>query len=119
MPSIAVLVNGEEFVGPLATELDTMLRSLNVRAVPCRDGQAVGQDTDVRVFDVQPIKGLEFEAVFFVGIDELAEGAPRLFDKYLYVGATRARTYLGLTCSGNALPEKIAKLEDQFVRDWS
>jgi len=63
-------------------------------------GQTVGQDNDVRVFDVQHIKGLEFEAVFFVDVDELAERLPTLFDRYLYVGATRAATYLGLTCAG-------------------
>ena len=31
----------------------------------CPDGKVVGQETAVRVFDVQHIKGLEFEAVFF------------------------------------------------------
>jgi hypothetical protein len=55
--------------------------------VPCLLGQLAGQDNDVRVFDVQHIKGLEFEAVFFIGIDRLAERQQDLFEKYLYVGA--------------------------------
>lgn len=41
----------------------------NIRAVACSRGHLAGQDDDVHVFDVQHIKGLEFEAVFFVGVD--------------------------------------------------
>ena len=61
---------------------------------------------------------IEFEAVFFVGIDELAARQPQLFDKYLYVGATRAATYLGITCSSAELPGRIAPLEKVFANSW-
>ena len=94
LPPIAVLVSNEEDVIPLADALSEKLASKNIRAVPCPRGNLAGQDNDVRVFDVQHIKGLEFEAVFFVGLDRLAEQQPELFDKYLYVGATRAAMYL-------------------------
>jgi hypothetical protein len=60
---------------------------------------------------------LEFESVFFVGIDHLTESHPDLFDKYLYVGSTRAATYLGLTCTGS-LPKVLESLRSHFVRDW-
>ena len=70
------------------------------------------------VFDVQHIKGLEFEAVFFVSVDELALRQPELFDKYLYVGSTRAATYLGLTCGGPELPSSINELTNLFKPDW-
>ncbi len=56
--------------------------------------------------------------MFFLGIDRLAEREPELFDKYLYVGATRAATYLGLTCN-EALPARIAHLGPRFGSDWS
>jgi hypothetical protein len=118
MPSIAVLVNDEEDVIPVAAALDAALIEKNIRAVACSRGQTVGQENDVRVFDVQHIKGLEFEAVFFVSVDELAKRFPALFDKYLYVGATRAAYYLGLTTSGPALPLKLAALEDAFHERW-
>jgi hypothetical protein len=118
MPSIAVLVNDEEDVVPVATALDAALTDKNIRAVPCSRGQTVGQENDVRVFDVQHIKGLEFEAVFFVSVDELATRFPALFDKYLYVGATRAAYYLGLTTSGPSLPPKLLSLEDAFYERW-
>lgn len=118
MPSTAIFVNSEEDVAPLAERLDRILVDNNLRVVACSQGEIVGQDTDIRVFDIQHIKGLEFEAVFFVGVDGLAEKHPSLFDKYLYVGATRAATYLGLTCN-QKLPNVIESLRPQFTTDWS
>lgn len=114
LPSIALLVNAEEQVQGVAAMLDSELSAHNIKAVPCPLGQTVGQDNDVRVFSVQYIKGLEFEAVFFLGIDELAEQEPELFDKFLYVGATRAATYFGITCSTTQLPKRIQQLRPLF-----
>lgn len=118
LPSIAVLVNREDEVQPLADALDAALSGHNVRCVPCHGGQVRGNDNDVRVFDVQHIKGLEFEAVFFVGVDELAGAKPTLFDKFLYVGATRAAMYLGLTASSVELPPRLLPLSAAFGPHW-
>ncbi|QMV61522.1 ATP-binding domain-containing protein [Pseudomonas berkeleyensis] len=117
MPSIAVLVPSEKHVKPMAEALTEQLESINLRAVACVDGQTLGDETDVRVFDMQHIKGLEFEAVFFVGVDELATTKPELFERYLYVGATRAATYLGVTCH-HALPARLKALQQRFVESW-
>jgi superfamily I DNA/RNA helicase len=68
------------------------------------------------VFDIQHIKGLEFEAVFFVGIDLLAERMPDLFQRFFYVGATRAATYLGITCQGD-LPARLEATRPHFKTD--
>lgn len=119
LPSVAVLVNSEEEVMPLAAALNAVLEGLNVQCVGCPNGQAVGQDNDVRVFDVRHIKGLEFEAVFFIGVDELAEQKPDLFEKFLYVGATRAATYLGLVSRNAEPPQPLKRLEGMFAREWS
>jgi superfamily I DNA/RNA helicase len=62
---------------------------------------------------IQHIKGLEFEAVFFVGIDRLAERIPDLFHRFFYVGVTRAATYLDVTCEG-ALPKQLEPLRSNF-----
>lgn len=113
LPSIAVLVNSEELVTALSNRLNDELSDENIQAVACPNGQVMGNDNDVRVFDIQHIKGLEFEAVFFIGIDELAREIPDLFDKYLYVGSTRAATYLGMTCY-ETLPEKLKPLKEEF-----
>jgi superfamily I DNA and RNA helicase len=98
--------------------LSKALEPQSLRAVACPEGRVIGQESNVRVFDVQHIKGLEFEAVFFVGVDELAVHRPTLFDRYLYVGATRAATYLGLTCTGSNMPDIVEHLADQFGDRW-
>ena len=117
LPSIAVLVNSEREVRLITKALQEELIKQNIVVIPCLDGQVRGQDSAVRVFNVQHIKGLEFEAVFFVGLDQLSKSKPDLFDKYLYVGATRASTYLGITCE-EKLPASIAGLEELFASDW-
>lgn len=117
LPSIAIFVNGEDDVKPISESLNRELIEDNIQVMPCPNGQVIGQDNDVRVFDVQHIKGLEFEAAFFIGVDKLANLQPDLFDKYLYVGATRAATYLGITCN-TGLPDRISSLRPMFVLDW-
>jgi UvrD-like helicase family protein len=59
------------------------------------------------------IKGLEFEAVFFVGTDRFAERLPDLFDRFFYVGVSRAATYLGVTCEG-VLPNRLELVRGHF-----
>lgn len=115
--TIAVLVNEEEQVEPLALELNDRLEEINLSAVACKDGKVVGNDRDVRVFNIQHIKGLEFEAVFFVDLDRTVSKHPDLFSKYLYVGATRAATYLGVTFTGQ-VPKQIEPLLHHFGEEW-
>ncbi|MNU42880.1 hypothetical protein D3C71_316490 [compost metagenome] len=118
LPSLAVLVNTEQEVAPLAERLGQALEHRNIRCTPCLGGQSTGDDGDVRVFDIQHIKGLEFEGVFFVGVDHLASERPSLFNKYLYVGATRAAMYLGMTTEGD-LPAELGPIADAFGTDWT
>jgi hypothetical protein len=118
LPSTAIFVNAEAEVQGLADALYAELEDSNLQVVACPKGQVMGQDTDVRVFDIQHIKGLEFEAVFFVGLDRLAANQPALFDKYLYVGTTRAATYLGLSCDGG-LPPAMEALRPHFAGHWA
>jgi DNA helicase IV len=118
VPSIAVLVNQESELQPLADALNIALNEVSIRAIPCPKGQSVGEEGNVRIFEVQHIKGLEFEAIFFVDIDTLAREEPELFERYIYVGATRAATFLGLTCGGNALPAALAPVAADFASHW-
>lgn len=113
MPTVAVLVGSEAEVEPVAKALNACLDGMSLQARACREGEVLGDTSDVRVFDVRHIKGLEFEAVFFVGVDLLAKANPELFDRYLYVGATRAATYLGVTCNGD-LPDKLEGVRSEF-----
>ena len=117
IPSTAVFVNSEDQVQVIGDLLGQELEKYNINVVPCLKGQTTGQDNDVRVFDIQHIKGLEFESVFFVSIDDLFIKNTELFDKYLYVGVTRAANYFGCTCK-QELPKKIESLKPFFVSDW-
>jgi DNA polymerase III delta prime subunit len=117
LPTIAVLVNNESEVKLMANLLSKNLEELNLKAVACEEGKSLGEGTDVRVFDIQHIKGLEFEAVFFAGLDKLAVDKPEIFDRYLYVGATRAATYLGIVCY-DSIPEKLMSIRENCVLNW-
>lgn len=118
LPSIAVLVTREEDVEPIAAALNEALTPFNIQCGACPKGQVRGQDDQVRVFDVQHIKGLEFEAVFFVDVDKLATDRAEVFEKFLYVGATRAAMYLGMTSSAPDLPAVMLPLSEEFIADW-
>lgn len=116
-PSIAIFVPSEDQVQPVAQALNRALQEQNFRVVPCPNGQVVGHQNEIRVFDIQHIKGLEFEAVFFIDLDMLADERADLFPGYLYVGSTRAATYLGITCL-KALPPILNPIRDTFVSGW-
>ncbi|PDT12932.1 ATP-binding domain-containing protein [Rhizobium sp. M1] len=117
LPSIAVLVNSEDDVEPLALQLSKMLRDINYSAEACKDGKSIGSEKTVRVFDIQHIKGLEFQAAFFMDMDSLIQKKPGLFNKYLYVGATRAATYFGLTFT-KEVPTEMVPLSEHFLEGW-
>ena len=57
IPTIAVLVNDEVEVGPLAEALNECLKEINLAAVPFKEGKFVGNDRDVRVFNVRHNQG--------------------------------------------------------------
>lgn len=113
LPSIAIFVDGDNRIDPLVNDLRPFLAERNLAVVGCKEGRVVGDDREVRVFDVRYIKGLEFEAVFFVGVDRLAESLGSLFDHLFYVGASRAATYLGVTSEG-PLPRVLTAVRDHF-----
>ncbi len=118
LPTIAILVADGAALDPLADALSVKLGDMNIRAVACPKGLVKGQPGDVRIFEVEHIKGLEFEAVFFMDIDRLNHHEPDLFVRYVYVGATRAATFLGLGCKGRALPETLSEFEHSLLQAW-
>jgi len=116
-PSIAVFVPDEDKVEVVAAELRTALAETNIDVEACVKGQVLGQAGRVRVFAVEHIKGLEFEAAFFHSLQDLSRGAPELLDKFLYVGATRAATFLGLSCTGEP-PRALAAAVEGLGGSW-
>ena len=113
VPSIAIVVDGDEKIDPLISNLRPILLRQNLDVLGCKEGRMMGLESQIRVFDVQYIKGLEFEAVFFVGVDRLVASHSDLFENYLLIGVTRAATYLGLTCEGS-LPSALESLRSHL-----
>ena len=120
IPSIAILVPEEEYVKPVAENLQKMLNlKTTIKVQACLEGQTKGNEKAVRVFDIKHIKGLEFEAAFFVAVDKLEKIYPDLLWNYLYVGATSATTFLGVSYE-EILPKSIEdNLLPYFVDTWS
>lgn len=118
LPSIAVFVPSESQIREVADELRDALRDTNIEVMPCPGGQVLGRENHVRIFAVEHIKGLEFEAAFFHSVQELAHDMPDLFDKFLYVGATRAATFLGIACAGQ-LPLLLQKATQGLADNWA
>ncbi|UWQ24113.1 hypothetical protein K3553_14265 [Leisingera aquaemixtae] len=116
-PSVAVFVPDEDKVEIVATELRAALAETNIDVEACVKGQVLGQAGRVRVFAVEHIKGLEFEAAFFHSLQDLCRDAPELLDKFLYVGATRAATFLGLSCTGEP-PWALAAAVEGLGSSW-
>lgn len=118
LSSMAVLVSSEQEVGEIAKNLEERLPA-TVPVTACHEGKMIGTDAGVRVFDIQHIKGMEFEAAFFVGVDDLLERLPDLYSKFLYVGATRAATFLGFTCRSESCPEEFEDLAALMCEGWN
>ena len=70
----------------------------------------------MRIFNVEHIKGLEFEAAFFHDFGRTAARFPDLTEKLLYVGLSRASLYLGITVVGR-VPELLISLDDLLEED--
>ena len=119
LPSIAIFVNGDDKIDAIVSAAKGPLRDVSIEIIGCPEGRSVGDEQEVRVFDIRHIKGLEFEGVFFLGLDDFAELEPELFHRFLYVGITRAATYLGITCRGE-LPSRLVPVRSLFsLGGWS
>lgn len=117
LPTTAILVKDDDVAQRLAEALNSDLEESNLRVDACIGGRTIGEGNNIRIFSIEHIKGLEFEAVFFVGADEIAQKHPKLFEKYLYVGLTRAATYLGLTCA-STLFDPLISIKKEFQGSW-
>jgi len=113
LPSIAILVPEKSMVKKLESELASRVENIPISGH--EEAGNLGRDQEIRIFPVQYVKGLEFEAAIFVGVDVLKSLEPELFSRYLYVGATRAATFLGITADTN-LPKEIKKYG--YVNSW-
>jgi uncharacterized ubiquitin-like protein YukD len=97
LPSIAIFVPEENDIDSVYEAVHEQLYEVSIDVEKCKEGKVLGTGSKVRIFSVEFIKGLEFEGVFLIGIDDIYKKSADLLDKYLYVGLTRATTFLGVT----------------------
>jgi hypothetical protein len=116
LPTTAILVPTPTDVEPLKTVLLPLLRTNGLELDASQGGQNLGDSARVRIFPVEHIKGLEFEAVFYVGLDRMAEIHKDLIDKYVYVGLSRARSFLGVVFE-RQFPTRLKCIEHHFQHD--
>jgi hypothetical protein len=105
LPSVAVIAP-QRLVGPLSEALARLLAPIEVEIL--LPGRATDRPSVVRILTPAQARGLEFEAVLLV--DPEPGG--------LYLGATRAATYLGLCLTGALAPE-LEFLRSRTVVDWA
>lgn len=108
IPSIAIFVPTNELVLSFAKDLKNcdMLADFGIDVQGVTEEGGLMQKGKVGIFNIQNIKGLEFEAVFFIDIDQIEDSNPELLQKYVYVGLSRAAYYLYLTYQ-TKLPEGL------------
>lgn len=108
IPSIAIFVPTNELVLSFAKDLKNcdMLADFGIDVQGITEEGGFMQKGKVGIFNIQNIKGLEFEAVFFIDIDRIEDSNPELLQKYVYVGLSRAAYYLFITYH-NKLPDGL------------
>ena len=117
-PSIAIFVANESDISAFTMSINNHqgLQDSGISAIDCPMGRVLGSANNVRVYSVKYIKGLEFEAVFFVDTDKIESEQKELVEKYLYVGLSRATYFLAITAIGN-LPKGLDILRSDLVED--
>lgn len=122
IPSIAIFLPNENQLEGFANKLGNLdtLSDVGILVKACRNGEVLGDKNTVRIFSIDKIKGLEFEAVFFHNLDELQNQnlSNDLLLKYLYVGLSRATFYLGLTVSED-LESDLSFLSESFEKNYT
>jgi DNA helicase IV len=91
-------------------ECDNLVKA-GIQVKVCSDNTLEGEKT-LRIFPIDQVKGLEFEAVFFYDIDEIEETS--LINRYLYVGISRASMCLAVTSNGKS--DKITHMLRQYFK---
>ena len=113
VPTIAIFTKNKAKADELKEALDDCdnLVRAGIDVKVCSDNTLEGEKT-LRIFPIDQVKGMEFEAVFFYDIDDIEETT--LINKYLYVGLSRASMYLAVTSNGTS--KSISNLLQQYFK---
>ena len=118
--------NIEELIG-VAKKMETLEGFLEHVSLFSIDDKYDPTEDRVNLMTIHTAKGLEFEAVFVVGLEEglfphtLSREAEHLEEerRLYYVAITRARTHLYLTLAGRRLifGERVSNIPSRFLRE--
>ncbi len=111
MPSVAVFVGDDENIDELIERFEDLDLLNGISIMNCSGGRLLEREDTVRVFNLQEVKGMEFEVVFFHNIDKAIEDrdSEKLLRRYLYVGISRATTHLAATFNNEDGYENIIR----------
>jgi len=121
IPNIALFVKDADAIRAYADALNNhnVLYDHQIAVKGCIGEGEIGSSEYVRVFNISLIKGMEFESVFFIDVDEYEDASMAILDKLIYVGVSRATYYLAITLKDH-FPKILYPIKDQFVAgDWS
>lgn len=122
LPSIAIFVKDKE----AGNQLEGLLRSSSklmqagIEVADCtNDDYILEQSNKVRIFEIDKVKGMEFDAVFFHDIDTLDVDADSI-NRFLYVGLSRAAFYIAVTTTGKKSEvTELLKTCFEQEEDWN
>jgi hypothetical protein len=118
IPSIAIFLSDENELESFSSKLGEIdrLADVDIKVKPCINGLVLGDPNTIRVFSVDHIKGLEFEAVFYHDIHKMFSSTDKdLLLRNLYVGLSRASFYLGVTMESDMA--ELSFLDDYLIED--
>jgi superfamily I DNA/RNA helicase len=122
IPNIAVFVKDNQQIEIVVSALnrtDLLMRNF-ITAKSCLGESEIGSADYIRVFNISLIKGMEFESVFFIDVDEYIEDEAGLLDKLIYVGVSRATYYMAITLQ-RTFPQKLLPIKKYLKEkgNWS
>ncbi|HZW40299.1 MAG TPA: ATP-binding domain-containing protein [Ignavibacteriaceae bacterium] len=117
--TIALFVAEDSEIDSIYDLIVEQMNDNNIEVEKCKEGKILSVGSKIRIFSIEYIKGLEFESVFFIDIDEIYKRKPTLVDKYLYVGLTRAGSFLAITYKDH-FPKPLKFIQKSLKEgDWS
>ena len=98
LPSIAIFLSDEQRVYNFTQLLKgtDFFEDNGIKVIDGSQGETLGTSEQVRVFPIDKVKGMEFDVVFFIDIDDKLWDID-LLKRYMYVGVSRAAFFLGVT----------------------
>lgn len=121
IPNIAIFVKNNQSLTDVADALNNneLLLNHSIKVKPCIGEGEIGSAEFVRVFNINLIKGMEFESVFFIDVDDYDEQEIKILDKLIYVGLSRATYYLAITLKKD-FPALLQPIQHLFYNgNWS